>query len=394
MSEAQYCPLKNSDCNVIPEIAGGVTCFIAIPFRPEWQDTRDTVIKTLKKHNVAHYVADEDITTGRDILCKICEKITFADFGVIEASAINPNVMIEFGLTLGRRKPVFILRDKTVTAPSFPVDITALDRIEYSNQTTLEDQFDKGLRSYLTRFDASKKRIETLMQMIKASASTGALVEAESYFKALHSITRKSRSANELTVDALTHLYENSDPNSVLRVKYGATLAQFLSDSGDHEKAKMTFENMVASACEYVVIGFSKRNEIPEPIVKGDLDNLKLLQTEHLGVSVMSRMISETNLETFYARLWRCLYEMNEEQSKKFVGRLERLTLGQLSAFFFLFRRDVFVRPEGLCLAIWFVGAPTLESKGLDQHVKKVKKRAKAALPALIRRRRFGQIIR
>lgn len=172
MSERLYCPIKNSECSIKTDLSGGPLCFIAIPFREEMLDTRRTVTKILKKHGIQPYLADEDVTTGRDILCKICEKITFSDFGIIELTSVNPNVMLEFGIILGRRKPVFILFNKGTKADAtfIPADIVALDRIEYTNQQTLSRKFERGIEQYFERLDRKKKQLKTMMQLARGTS--------------------------------------------------------------------------------------------------------------------------------------------------------------------------------------------------------------------------------
>ena len=95
-----YCPIKNSQCSIKISYSPDISCFIAIPYREEMLDTRNTLIKILKQNNIRPYFADEDISAGRDILCKICENIMLADFCVIELTAVNSNVLLEFGMIL------------------------------------------------------------------------------------------------------------------------------------------------------------------------------------------------------------------------------------------------------------------------------------------------------
>lgn len=142
-------------CPVEPKIKPtSPFCFIAIPSSREWVDSRETIKSVLNENDVFPYVADEDVTAGKDIFCKICEKILSSNFGVVELTEKNPNVMLEFGLLLGNQKPVFILHNKAIAKrvqAYLPADITALERIEYSNQRELKDMFSKGLGSYLER---------------------------------------------------------------------------------------------------------------------------------------------------------------------------------------------------------------------------------------------------
>jgi len=171
-------PGWNLPCPIEPRIRPSTPiCFIAIP--SEYKDTYNTVRETLEENGVFPYLAVEEVTAGRDILCKICEKILFSSFGVIELTEKNPNIMFEFGLTLGREKPVFILYNKTLaqkTSISVPSDISALERIEYTDQEDLKNKFSKGLKMHLekqglkpekkTKVEASEEEIGTLLKAI------------------------------------------------------------------------------------------------------------------------------------------------------------------------------------------------------------------------------------
>lgn len=151
------CPLEPKIQTTFP------FCFIAIPSSNGWIDTRETVKSILNENGVFPYVADEDVTAGKDIFCKICEKILSSNFGVVELTEKNPNVMLEFGLILGNRNPVFILYNKAIaekTGVHLPLDITVLERIEYFNQRELREKFSKGLRSYLKESYPTVKREE------------------------------------------------------------------------------------------------------------------------------------------------------------------------------------------------------------------------------------------
>ena len=151
------CPIESK----IPSLAP--FCFIAIPSSREWIDTRETVKNVLNENGVFPYVAEDDVTAGKDIFCKICEKVISSNFGVVELTEKNANVMLEFGLVLGNQKPVFILYNKAIakkTGAYLPADITALERIEYFNQRELKERFSKGLKSYLEKLYPTLKREE------------------------------------------------------------------------------------------------------------------------------------------------------------------------------------------------------------------------------------------
>ncbi len=137
-------------------------------------DTRQTVRGILEENGIFPYVAEEEVTAGRDILCKICERILSSSFGVIELTERNPNVMFEFGFILASQKPVFVLYNRAIAEKikaQPPADISALERIEYYNQEELHEGFSKGLRKYIDEQYPTLRREEERKK---------ALVEAKS----------------------------------------------------------------------------------------------------------------------------------------------------------------------------------------------------------------------
>jgi len=137
-------------------------------------DTRHTVKRILEENGVFPYVAEEEVTAGRDILCKICERILSSTFGVIELTERNPNVMFEFGFILASQKPVFVLYNKAMAQKIDvhpPADISALERIEYYNQDELCERFSKGLRKYIEeQFPTVRREEEKEKALVEASS--------------------------------------------------------------------------------------------------------------------------------------------------------------------------------------------------------------------------------
>ena len=151
-AEQMYCPVIENGCAIVK--ASHRSCFVAIPYSPFWKDTRDTIIGILKKFSVKPYLADEDVAPGKHILCKICQAVSQSWFGVIEISSQNPNVMLELGLSIGRRKSFFILcsaniRENQKDGKIIPSDISGLERIEYQNQSELKKRFESAIKRFI-----------------------------------------------------------------------------------------------------------------------------------------------------------------------------------------------------------------------------------------------------
>lgn len=392
LSESNYCPIKNSECNIKPEIFATSSCFIAIPFRPEWKDTRKTISRLLKAYKVTPYVADEDVTTGRDILCKVCEKITNSDFGVMEISARNPNVMIEFGLTLGRRKPVFILYNKATGEPksTIPVDITALDRIEYTDQDMLAERFEKGLKKYLQRLDVSRKRIMTLADLAKGMASDGKFRNAESIVVALSNVLRSSGKRDGLLIDVVASLYESSVSGTFTHLKHGGTLVRLLAEAGDHESAMKTFQNLNEITRESVILGYEKRDKIEKQIAKSNLRQAKIrLRRDWGGSSVMvirditwrARRRDEYTLETFFQQLWRLLLDLEKQKQILFLRHITDWVIRRLKHPSRMRFRDFWEDEVLYAIIFWFLNSPKLGVKELGTRIGVAKRGINKALP-------------
>lgn len=210
-------------------------CFIAIPHGKGWSDTRNSIEAVLESNNVFPYIAMDDVTAGRDILCKICERIYSSTFGVIELTERNPNVMFEFGLILGSQKPVFILYNKTLTKEErLPADIIALERIEYENQNELKQKFSRGLHNYLGRKEkqqpsrepttvAGSEEIDLLLKALKDSDDDIRLLGSKELFNLSYA---KQFTHEKSLVDAMISLL--NDPVDAIRVVTFDTLRQLL----------------------------------------------------------------------------------------------------------------------------------------------------------------------
>jgi len=111
-------------------------CFIACPFKDAYQDVVTIVTDVCASFGVLAETA-VGIDT-RDLLEKVCLRIDGADFAVVDVSEVNPNVMLELGILIARRKPAIIIRDKNIedwAGIRVPADIVGIERIEYSNKT-------------------------------------------------------------------------------------------------------------------------------------------------------------------------------------------------------------------------------------------------------------------
>lgn len=67
--------------------------------------------------------------------------IESANFSLFDITGWNPNVTLELGIAVGRRKKYFLLLNQKIEAhKDVPSDIKGIDRIEYSSNTELHSK--------------------------------------------------------------------------------------------------------------------------------------------------------------------------------------------------------------------------------------------------------------
>lgn len=104
--------------------------FIGMPFDNRYLDSYEYGIKiALDSSGLKPYRADEKIS-NKDIMCKICEQMQICKYLVFNISGLNPNVMLELGLSYGLGKETIIIKDKDTKTIS---DLANTEYIEYSH---------------------------------------------------------------------------------------------------------------------------------------------------------------------------------------------------------------------------------------------------------------------
>jgi molecular chaperone HtpG len=109
-------------------------CFIVCPFKTKYKDVINIVKETLQKYDIDAKTAEE--INNINILSKVCQYIDNCDFAIVDISELNPNVMLELGLLIARRKPSVIIRNRASEEElniKVPSDIISIERIEYEN---------------------------------------------------------------------------------------------------------------------------------------------------------------------------------------------------------------------------------------------------------------------
>jgi len=333
MSKKPYCPIKNSECGIEPRTSTATTCFIAIPFKEEMVTTAKTIIKVLRKFGIQYYLAKEDITAGQDILCKICHNILQSDFGVVEATYANPNVMIEFGMLLALRKPVFILLDESrMQTSKLPADIVGLERVQYKNQEKLSERFAKGIRGFVQRLNIEERQLQSLIELARFSANRGDLASVDSLLQAISDKLEKIGGMEDRFASVLQEIsveFKRTN-NLVESIRYGLAGVRTFLLLEKRESALDSFDKMFHQLSDFAASARENADDIVNPKAK-DLQkspDLSFVSEDPLGfydVWLDKVGVSEfRNLETakfFYAHLWYGLRHSGKPESwmKKFI---------------------------------------------------------------------------
>lgn len=109
-----------------------------------------------------HIIADHK-AMNIALTCKICQQIQSAQFGIVDVTSLNENVLIELGMLYGFFKPVVILvKHSEGTKINIPSNIIGIEQVRYKDFKDLT----KKLRNILTSlFELWKKKAEYLINL-------------------------------------------------------------------------------------------------------------------------------------------------------------------------------------------------------------------------------------
>ena len=111
--------------------------FVGMPFNHNHVDSYEFGIKSaLEASAMSHFKADDRIE-NRDIMCKICEEIQKAEYLIFNISDLNPNVMLELGLSYGLGKETILVKHKDSNNIS---DLSNTEYLEYAHAVDLRNK--------------------------------------------------------------------------------------------------------------------------------------------------------------------------------------------------------------------------------------------------------------
>lgn len=135
--QMRSCPkMKYNGCPLNPKL-DNLKVFVGMPFADEYKDSYEYGIK-LAIEGMAYkpYMANNDIST-KDILCKLCNEMQSSRLLIFNISGLNPNVMLELGLSYGLGKETIVVKDKNTKCIT---DLASIQYIEYSHAGDLRDK--------------------------------------------------------------------------------------------------------------------------------------------------------------------------------------------------------------------------------------------------------------
>lgn len=145
------------------------TCFVLMPFSPEYLDVFDAMEISLQCLNVRVHRADEP-KIGTPIIENIISNIMSADFIIADLTKQNPNVLYELGMSHVLKEDVILI---TQTLESVPFDITHLQLIEYEHTVEGLQNLGACLRQSVRTLRHNRqidKRLSFLTQIGRACA--------------------------------------------------------------------------------------------------------------------------------------------------------------------------------------------------------------------------------
>jgi len=155
-----YCLLTGGRCSHYPIKIEPNLFFISEPYNKERKPREKAIKEAIKGY--PHIIADHK-AMNIALTCKVCQQIQSAQFGIVDITGFNENVLIELGMLYGFNKPVVILvKHSEKTKINVPSNIIGIEQIRYKDF----DDLTKKLRNLLTSlFELWKKKGEYLVNL-------------------------------------------------------------------------------------------------------------------------------------------------------------------------------------------------------------------------------------
>lgn len=152
--------MTGGKCSHYPIATELNTFFISEPFDRRRKQREKSIIDAIKGYR--HIIADHK-TMNVAITCKICQQIQSSQFGIVDITSGNKNVLIELGMLYGFNKPVVILIKRSAkTKIRIPSNIIGIEQIRYDDFDGLTQELKSVV---VTLFDLWKRKNEYLLDL-------------------------------------------------------------------------------------------------------------------------------------------------------------------------------------------------------------------------------------
>jgi len=135
--------------------------FIAEPYDENREPRERAILKAID--GFPYSIADENIMTVA-LTCKVCQEIQSSQFGIVELTPFNENVLIELGMMYGFGKPVVLLKKEDTNQPDIkiPSNIIGIEQVRYDDFSVLSIK----LKSAITKLlEFSKMQILEILDI-------------------------------------------------------------------------------------------------------------------------------------------------------------------------------------------------------------------------------------
>lgn len=167
--QISYCLLTGGRCPHCPINVELNTFFISEPYDQERKQREQAIKDAIKGFKFV--VADHRIKNIA-LTCKICQEIQSSQFGVVDVTGCNENVLIELGMLYGFNKPTVIIIKKTEkTEIEVPSNIKGIEQVRYSNFDDLVGKLKDVISVFLELWKKEEDFLVDLRPAIKAQIS-------------------------------------------------------------------------------------------------------------------------------------------------------------------------------------------------------------------------------
>jgi hypothetical protein len=132
--ESMRCPILDQECPRVQRIpgVGFLSCRLpdAGPIRDAARLIKEEFVQASTRDLTYRITTAEDYPPEGDIACKVCRAITEAQFVLVEFSGLSPSVAMEFGLSVSRRLPTYLLFNSE-DQRDIPEPFSSLEYIRY-----------------------------------------------------------------------------------------------------------------------------------------------------------------------------------------------------------------------------------------------------------------------